>query len=43
MYEADRNALQLLNFMRPTNPEVAKECPTALEEYACKRDRKSVV
>ena len=37
MYEADRNALQLLNFMRPTNPEVAKECPTALEEYACKR------
>jgi hypothetical protein len=37
MYESDRNAQQLLNFIRPTNPEVAKESPTALEEFSCKR------
>lgn len=37
MYENERNVMQLLNFLRPANPEVAKEFPTALEEYACKR------
>ncbi len=37
MTDNDRNVQHLLNFLRPSNPEVAKEFPTALEEYACKR------